>query len=198
MWCGASLVHFLLKGNEKNERELQMDKSYSFLRDELALAEIRKHKWIESEKVGCEIGFATAALDWINKHGKKWRNYRLSLESKENIFSEKRQYRRFSHPLPLILKSGHYTIHAKTNNFNLVGLSCTVPHYIPESASAEVLLSFPKSAESPETEHVQFTSQVQRISSTRRINANLCYEIFLPFNEATRNRLRTNAQLIAA
>ena len=58
--------------------------NYSFLKDELALAEIRKHKWLESEKKGCEIGFATAALDWIKKHGLQWLEYHSQLSNKIN------------------------------------------------------------------------------------------------------------------
>lgn len=37
--------------------------------------EIRKHKWIESEKIGRDIGFATAAIDWIKNHGEEWRKH---------------------------------------------------------------------------------------------------------------------------
>jgi len=44
----------------------------SFLKNLSALEEIRKHKWIESEKAGYDIGFATAALDWIKKYGQAW------------------------------------------------------------------------------------------------------------------------------
>jgi hypothetical protein len=51
-------------------------KKYPFLKDELAINEIRKHKWIESEKAGQEIGFATAAVDWINKYGEAWLQFR--------------------------------------------------------------------------------------------------------------------------
>ena len=32
------------------------------------LQEILKHKWIESEKVGYDIGFEKALMDWITKH----------------------------------------------------------------------------------------------------------------------------------
>ncbi|MCK5013580.1 MAG: hypothetical protein KAS66_07155 [Candidatus Omnitrophica bacterium] len=53
-----------------------MDLNYSFLKDELALEEIRKHKWIESEKQKKEIGFATAAVDWIKKYGQSWKAFR--------------------------------------------------------------------------------------------------------------------------
>jgi len=38
--------------------------------------EILKHKWIESEKAGADIGFEKALLDWIVKHRSSWRNKR--------------------------------------------------------------------------------------------------------------------------
>ena len=38
--------------------------------------EILKHKWIESEKAGSDIGFETALLDWIVKHRSSWREKR--------------------------------------------------------------------------------------------------------------------------
>ena len=40
--------------------------------------EILKHKWIESEKAGKDIGFEKALLDWIRKHREKWRTERRS------------------------------------------------------------------------------------------------------------------------
>ena len=36
--------------------------------------EILKHKWLESEKVGHDIGFEKALLDWVFNHREKWRN----------------------------------------------------------------------------------------------------------------------------
>ncbi len=38
--------------------------------------EILKHKWIESEKAGHDIGFEQALTDWIIKHRSKWRKGR--------------------------------------------------------------------------------------------------------------------------
>jgi hypothetical protein len=38
--------------------------------------EILKHKWIESEKAGHDIGFEKALLDWIVKHRSAWREKR--------------------------------------------------------------------------------------------------------------------------
>ena len=40
--------------------------------------EILKHKWLESEKAGRDIGFERALLDWIRKHRDKWRAGRRS------------------------------------------------------------------------------------------------------------------------
>ena len=40
--------------------------------------EIMKHKWIESEKVGHDIGFERALTDWIVKYRSKWRKSRQS------------------------------------------------------------------------------------------------------------------------
>jgi hypothetical protein len=39
--------------------------------------EILKHKWIESEKAGSDIGFEKALLDWIVKHRSSWRERRM-------------------------------------------------------------------------------------------------------------------------
>lgn len=38
--------------------------------------EILRHKWLESEKVGHDIGFERALLDWIVKYRSAWRDRR--------------------------------------------------------------------------------------------------------------------------
>lgn len=38
--------------------------------------EILKHKWLESQKAGHDIGFERALTDWIVKHRSKWRRSR--------------------------------------------------------------------------------------------------------------------------
>jgi hypothetical protein len=38
--------------------------------------EILKHKWIQSEKAGCDVGFECALTDWIVNHRTKWRRTR--------------------------------------------------------------------------------------------------------------------------
>ena len=39
--------------------------------------EILRHKWIESEKVGYDIGFERALLDWVIRHRTTWRCSRV-------------------------------------------------------------------------------------------------------------------------
>ena len=40
--------------------------------------EILRHKWLESEKAGHDIGFEKALLDWIVKHRSHWRSQRVT------------------------------------------------------------------------------------------------------------------------
>ena len=53
-------------------------KPIEFLKDERALEEIEKHKWFESEKSGCDVGFENAAADWIQRFGEEWAKYNCS------------------------------------------------------------------------------------------------------------------------
>ncbi len=41
--------------------------------------EILRHKWLESERLGYDIGFERALLDWIRKHRDSWRAHRRAL-----------------------------------------------------------------------------------------------------------------------
>ena len=43
--------------------------------------EILRHKWIESEKAGYDVGFEKALLGWIRNHRDKWRDKRRSQHS---------------------------------------------------------------------------------------------------------------------
>jgi hypothetical protein len=38
--------------------------------------EVLRHKWIESEKAGYDIGFERALLDWTQKYRSAWRERR--------------------------------------------------------------------------------------------------------------------------
>lgn len=44
--------------------------------------EILRHKWIESEKAGHDIGFEKALLDWVLRYRADWRQQRLQAAAK--------------------------------------------------------------------------------------------------------------------
>jgi len=46
--------------------------------------EILRHKWIESEKIGRDIGFEKALLDWILKYRSGWRSNRAKTIRDQN------------------------------------------------------------------------------------------------------------------
>ncbi len=48
--------------------------------------EIKRHKWIESEKVGKDIGFENALTDWMQKHRRGWCDERINYGHSEKKF----------------------------------------------------------------------------------------------------------------
>ena len=68
--------------------EAQFVKESALYKEFLAeRAEILKHKWIESEKAGKDIGFEKALLDWIVKHRSNWRDRRIKEARTEKAVS---------------------------------------------------------------------------------------------------------------
>lgn len=62
--------------SHRNESEASRDfvKQSSLYQEFLAeREEILRHKWLESERLGYDIGFERALLDWIRKHREGWR-----------------------------------------------------------------------------------------------------------------------------
>lgn len=68
-----------VKRTSTTERDQSFLQRSSLYREFLAeREEILRHKWIESEKAGKDIGFERALLDWIRKHRDGWRESRRS------------------------------------------------------------------------------------------------------------------------
>ena len=66
------------RGMPSTEEKSQFVKNSVLYKEFLAeREEILKHKWIESEKAGTDIGFERALLDWIVKHRSNWREKRI-------------------------------------------------------------------------------------------------------------------------
>ena len=62
---------------ETKERFSDIDllrKSLLYRQFQAEREEVLKHKWIESEKAGHDIGLERATTDWILKHRSQWLN----------------------------------------------------------------------------------------------------------------------------
>lgn len=47
------------------------------LSNKQAVEEIQRHRWIESEKAGCDVGFDKAVEDWLARFSKAWMEYHM-------------------------------------------------------------------------------------------------------------------------
>jgi hypothetical protein len=45
------------------------------LRNKKVIEEINRHKWLESEIAGYDVGFEAAAEDWLKNHAAVWVAY---------------------------------------------------------------------------------------------------------------------------
>lgn len=73
---------FMSSNNTDSPRGNDLVKNSSLYREfQAERDEILKHKWIESEKVGHDIGFERALTDWIINHRPKWRKSRQGSSS---------------------------------------------------------------------------------------------------------------------
>ena len=61
----------------KSSTSDELLKNSSLYREFLAeREEILRHKWLESEKVGIDVGFEEALTGWMVKHRSEWRKRR--------------------------------------------------------------------------------------------------------------------------
>lgn len=81
--CGVDATeisgdNFYSMSAPKPEVVFDLVKNSSLYREYLAeREEILRHKWIESEKAGKDIGFERALLDWIIRYRSGWRDERV-------------------------------------------------------------------------------------------------------------------------
>lgn len=79
-----------MKNKNSNQAEKSQFAAKSSLYQEFLAErdEILKHKWIESEKAGRDVGFEKALLDWIRNHRDDWKSGRRV--GSDNTRSEQR------------------------------------------------------------------------------------------------------------
>jgi len=152
-----------------------MKDNYPYFRDPRALDEIRKHKWIESQKLGEEVGFATAALDWINKYGQEWKKIHAGEYKDNSVFIEQRRYRRFKLNQLVKLAKDNITVLAEGINISFFGLMCRVKEFLPVGSRLEDYIPIEQSS----GEKVICRGVVERTVLAKPEN----YELFLRFDE---------------
>lgn len=47
------------------------------LNNKKVVEEINRHRWIESEKAGRDIGFDRASADWLERFSQAWMDYHM-------------------------------------------------------------------------------------------------------------------------
>ncbi|MDD2689966.1 MAG: hypothetical protein PHT41_07460 [Candidatus Omnitrophica bacterium] len=157
-----------------------MKDKYPYLKDPRAIDEIRKHKWIESQKAGREIGFASAAVDWIKKYGKQWKEIYGKEFKDKSIFIERRRYRRFSLDCLAELIKNNILILAEVVDINFFGLLCKTDKYLQMGSKIGIHLL----TRSIEKELI-CNGIIERVSQA----GSRKYELFLKFDDYSQKQL---------
>jgi hypothetical protein len=123
-----------------------MQKRFNYLQHEGAVEEILKHKWIESQKLGRDIGFVTAAHDWIKKYGEAWQkahNIHNSNTAKEqSLLAERRKYRRFKINMPIKIKAEDLEFDSQAIALNHIGIDFISGVSLVTDSLIEIIIPF--------------------------------------------------------
>ncbi|MCU0651982.1 MAG: PilZ domain-containing protein [Candidatus Omnitrophica bacterium] len=160
-----------------------MKGSYPYLRDPRSIAEIRKHQWIESEKAGYEIGFGTAAIDWVAKYGRQWEVACAKID--KNVFIENRKFRRFEFESYVALTYENKTIIVRTIDISSLGLLCIAK----ESLHPEVEVTLQWSFNTDNKSGIIFDGKISRVWP--RKNNSQEFELLIKFDEQSRKKIET-------
>ena len=158
-----------------------MRDKYPYLRDPRALAEIRKHKWIESQKVGTEIGFATAAVDWVKKYGEQWKRIHVKEYKDNKIFIEQRKYRRFELSRVTEFIKDNVRFLAESINLSLFGLFFRTTKHLSLGSEIKVDLSFEQSSQ----KKLLCRGMVERVFQIKSDT----YEVFVRFDDYSQREI---------
>lgn len=60
--------------SSKKGNAVELD-AKKLLKDKRVIEEINRHKWLESEIAGFDVGFDKAAEDWIENYAQAWVTY---------------------------------------------------------------------------------------------------------------------------
>jgi hypothetical protein len=153
-----------------------MKDKYSYLNDPRAIAEIRKHKWIESQKQGEELGFASAAVDWIQRFGAAWKQVHGVNGKAGEIFLERRRFRRFKLRGDVRLMNDSEAIPAQPLDVSFQGLLCRVSQAV--SLGTKMRALFPAETQTA-NQNLDCYGRVERVVPVDDRH----FDLFVSFNE---------------
>lgn len=67
------------------KKNLSHDDVKKLLRNKKVVEEINRHKWLESEIAGYDIGLQAATEDWLKKHATAWVAYHKTPSKKRSV-----------------------------------------------------------------------------------------------------------------
>ena len=158
-----------------------MPQKYSFFKDPRALAEIRKHKWIESQKAGTEIGFASAAVDWVQKYGKQWKEIHIKEGKDTSAFIERRRFRRFKINGCVELIKADMLCLAEFVDMSLFGLLCRTNDFLRKGSEIQVKLLLA----SGKSKTLVCSGMIERVVQAPAQK----YELYIEFDENSRRQI---------
>lgn len=158
-----------------------MQDNYHYFSDPRALAEIQKHKWLESQKQGREIGFASAAMDWIKNYGEAWKKIHAVEKKDKRVFIEKRKYRRFNLNQLIKLVKDNVVFLGEGVNLSFFGLMCKVREFLPVGSRVNAYVPI----ELETGEKIICPGTVERIIHIKPEK----YELFLKFDNTCQEQL---------
>lgn len=138
--------------------------------------EINKHKWLESEKAGKDIGFVAATVDWLHKYSDNWYKYYSEKSLQESLFIERRNLRRFKLVAQAKLVSPDGLCLGKVINLSFTGAVCSSANDFPVGSRIRLHITFGKN----DKQSLSCIALVERVffsAETKR------YEIFFKFSE---------------
>lgn len=160
-----------------------MRDKYPYFKDLRALTEIRKHKWIESQKAGKEIGFASAAVDWVKKYGEEWKKIHAQEYRDGVIFLERRKYRRFKLQGMVQLDKESISVLAEPINLSFFGLLCKTNKGLPLGSNIKARMSFELQQNKKDLVCFGRIERAIFVDSSR-------YDIFLNFNKCCQKNIK--------
>ena len=161
---------------------------YPFLKDPRAVSEIRRHKWLESEKAGAEVGFATAALDWITRYGEAWKAIHVKDATDYTVFLERRKFRRFKPATIIDLVKNGIAHTAQVIDVSVLGILCKTQKMFTPGERFDLKLSIIK----PELCRIVCSGRIARSFPLNAVE----YQIFLRFDEFGQRQIEQCAPLL--